>query len=297
MSKLNNYIHDNHNNYVGRVKLEAHDKLPPGIYELGYNADRDEVVFQKFKNEHDSLLDLPSKEYSSLVAELEHFMLPETKVKFEQNGFLYKRSAILWGAAGTGKSCLINRIANKVIDLQGVVLFNPDPRILPKAFKVLTEIEPETRVMVIFEEFDETIRRFEEQMLSILDGEVQKANVIYMAATNNIEKIPARIRRPGRFSSVVEIKFPDELARNHYLKVKLPDMTKEDRAEWVSKTEGLSIDELKETVLAVVCLGQDLEAVVVRIRENKGHSASVSKDFEADMIEKAVKQLSVRFIS
>jgi SpoVK/Ycf46/Vps4 family AAA+-type ATPase len=113
-----------------------------------------------------------------------------------------------------------------------------------------------------------------------LDGEIQKSNVIFMATTNHIDKIPARIRRPGRFSSIIEVGFPSEETRLFYLNKKLGGRS--GLGLWAKKTEGFSIDELKETVLAVVCLSQDLDAVIKRVKANKDSIDYADQEKEDD---------------
>lgn len=245
------------------------NKLPAGIYEVNAN-NQGEIYFSKIKTNHDDLIDLPSEAYDQVIKEIELFMQPETRQKFADNGFLYKRSSLLYGPPGTGKTCIVNRIAHSVVAEGGVALFSPNPRLLEESFKILDSVQPETRVMVIFEELDQLMDRFESELLNILDGEIQKANVIYVATTNYIEKIPARIRRPGRFSSVVQVAFPTAETRRFYLNHKFKG--KMDIESWVGKTDGFSVDELKETALSVLCLSADLDVVIKRIKENKGES-------------------------
>src|ERR1035437_384054 len=122
--------------------------------------------------------------------------------------------------------------------------------------------------MVIFEELDQLIENYETSLLNLLDGEIQKPNVIFVATTNFIDKIPTRIRRPGRFSSVIHVDFPTAITRHFYLTKKIGHSLELDG--WVEKTKNFSIDELKETVLAVKCLGYNLDTIIDRIRTNKG---------------------------
>ena len=246
--------------------IDVQDKLPPGIYEVNQNH-QGEIFFSKIQTNHDDLIDLPSAAYDQVVSEIALFMKPETRKLFEENGFLYKRSSLLYGPPGTGKTCIVNRIAHSVVNEGGVALFSPNPKLLEESFKILDSIQPETRVMVIFEELDQLMNRYESELLNILDGEIQKSNVIFLATTNHIDKIPTRIRRPGRFSSVVQVAFPTAKTREFYLNYKLKG--KLDVKEWVSKTAGFSVDELKETVLSVICLQADLDAIIKRVRENK----------------------------
>ena len=241
-----------------------------------------ETFFSKIKTNYDSLMDLPNTEYDVVTKEIEKFMTLDTRALFKEHGFLYKRSTLLEGPPGSGKTCTVNRVSEKVVAEGGVVLFSPNPNLLEEAFRILDSLQPETRVMVIFEELDQLIARYETALLNILDGEIQKANVIYMATTNHIDKIPTRIRRPGRFSSVVHVGFPSADTRRYYLKKKLSDKVNVD--SWVEKTDGFSIDELKETVLSVLCLGYDLDSVIARVRANKGLTELRCKSDNVDII-------------
>ena len=169
---------------------------------------------------------------------------------------------------------LVNRLTKKVIESGGVILLTDNPASLVGAYKVLDQIQPETKVMVIFEEIDEVIDDYEGVLLNLLDGEIQKNNIIYVATTNFINLIPARLRRPGRFSSVMEVKYPSAATRRFFLQKKT-DLNESELNRWVEMSQDFSIDELKETILSVMCLKQDLEAVVTRIRNNKSQISAV----------------------
>ena len=270
---------DNVNVPTPEVKLI--DKLNPGMYSLEMTREG-ELRFIEINHNSDAIVDLPDPVYTQVVLDLETFMHPDTKKRFEEKGYIYKRSSLLWGQPGTGKTVLVNRIANKVIANGGTVLFNPNPSCLHAAFMALDSIQPETMLMVVFEELDELLRDHESALLNVLDGEIQKNNVMYMATTNYINKIPARIRRPGRFSSTMEVKFPSTQARQVYLTGKL-SLSEEEMTKWLQMTEGFSIDELSETVRAVYCLQQSLESVTKRVVSAKGDVSLVAQDEPDDM--------------
>lgn len=253
--------------YLPNSKKVTKAKLPAGIYKIS-QLQTGEIIFQKMKSTYDQLVDLPSDEYQQVVGEINQFLSPGTREKFDHYGFLYKRSALLFGRPGTGKTCIVNKICEKVISDGGVILFNPRPDLLESAYEALDSIQPETLTMVIFEELDEHLKRYEKELLHVLDGEVQKQNVIYLATTNFIDQIPARICRPGRFSSLVEVKYPGEEARRAYLSSK--NITGEAAEELIQLTVGFSIDEVKETILAIKCLAQTPDNIINRIRKSKG---------------------------
>lgn len=266
------------NDYHVNPTATIHNTLPVGAYEFGFDPRSGRQWFTKIDLASDTLVDIPSREFEQVVGEMNFFLKPSTRKAFSDHGFIYKRSALLYGLPGTGKTCIVQRVAQEVIRSGGIVLFNTAPQLLALAYKTLDDIQPDVLTMVIFEEFDELIEGGDEtRLLSLLDGEVQKRNVMYLMTTNFIDKVPSRILRPGRISSMVEVKFPDANARLHYLNLKVVDKAEHDLVKWVEVTEGFSIDELKETVLAVCCLGQTLTEVVDRINSNKGYIQKRSK--------------------
>lgn len=241
-------------------------KLPPGFYKVKINQ-QGTLWFEVFQSNSDKILDLPSPEYDQIVTEMEKFLTPEKRKLFEKMGYIYKRSAFLHGLPGTGKTMLVNRIADLTVRRGGVVLFVDDIRLLKLGFKALDDIQPDLLKLVILEEFDELAQKYETELLTLLDGQVQTNNVIYLATTNYVHKVPKRLYRPGRFSSVIEMQFPTPKARKYYLEHKLgkdpivPTL--------LEKTNGMSIDELKEIIQSVVLLENDLEKTCKRIWETR----------------------------
>lgn len=254
--------------------------LAAGMYTLHKNQDG-VLWFQEMQNTHDEILDLPSPEYNLVVNQIRTFLKPETKVKYQELGYLYKRSALLHGQPGTGKTCIVNRVMQDVVKMGGVVLFAQSPYHVEQAFSVLNSTQPDVLTLVVFEEFDGTIELYgETAFLNLLDGEMQKNNVVYLMTTNFVDKISKRIMRPGRISSVVEVGYPIEEARRLYLKTKLG--AEVDVETFVKVSKGLSIDDLKEIVQSVCILGEDLKTTVKRLQETRGLEVVEPEDDEED---------------
>jgi adenylate kinase len=260
--------------------IEVINKLLPNVYRVDYDHRTDSVTFVTMESNHDDLVDLPSSEYETIINDVDIFLSDECKTRFEQVGFLHKFNILLYGLPGTGKTCLVNRVSQKIINKGGIVLFNPDPASLKVTFDVLNSIQPETQVLIIFEEMDQHVRNDETTLLHVLDGEIQKKNAMYIATTNYIEKIPARVKRPGRFSVVVEIGFPNAVAREAYLLTKLKD--KDVVNSIVRKTEGFSIDELKEVVRGHYCMGKELNSYIRYVAKNSGKDADLPEEDDSE---------------
>lgn len=271
----------NNDRFTAHGKRSELKRLPPGSYRV-FQLNDGTIMFEKFDPNYDGLIDLPSAEYEEVMREVNDFLSPEALKTFKELDYLYKRSFLFHGIHGTGKTCLVNRVGEKVIEKGGVILFNPDPRLIVPAFRILEDIQPDVVTMVQFEEFEAILKRHEDTLLSLLDGEIQKRNVIYIATTNHIEKIPARLQRPGRFPTILEIKFPKIEARRFYLQIKLKGESADVIEHWARETEGLSIDELKETVLAVKCLKKSLPETVKRILASKERISASDAQTELD---------------
>lgn len=238
-------------------------RLESGVYKVAYSEMGDVTVFSKQYTNYDKLIDLPGTAYDKVVTEINTFLESATKALFDKFGFLYKRSFLLHGKPGGGKTCIVNRVSEKVISAGGLVFLVDNPSHLAEAFKVMNELDPGRLILVILEELDTLLARHEKNLLLLLDGEIQMNNIIYIATTNYLDKVPQRILRPGRFSSIVSVGWPNSQARKVYLSTKFDDANVVD--EWAAATHGLSIDEIKETVLAVCCLKQDRTATINKI--------------------------------
>lgn len=255
-------------------EAETRQKLPPGIYTVKYDPRTEDVSFTESKTTHDELVDLPGTAYDQVMADLAWYFDPECKALFEDVGLLHKMNILLHGVPGGGKTCIVNRVAYRTIEEKGIVLFNPPPTALRQVFRVLDKLQPETRVLVIFEELDQLIQKYNEEIfLHVLDGEVQKANAMFIATTNYIDKVPKRVRRPGRFAIRLEVGLPSLEARLHYCRLKLPNALQ--LADQIAEaTANFNIDQLKDVIRAHYCMRKPLAPTITDLRKEFGIAAA-----------------------
>ena len=294
MAKPQLYI-KNDNKFTAYPKVEVVDTLLGGMYDLEYDPKADIVTFVKGKVTHDGLVDLPGTEYEEVMSNVKMFFSKECRERFNKVEMLHKMNIMLYGIPGGGKTSIVNRIVREVVGNGGIVLFNPNPRHLPVAFYVLDSIQPETQVLVIYEELDKVLDSYEGELLTLLDGELQKHNAMYIATTNFINDIPPRILRPGRFPLCLEVGLPNKEARRFYLDTKLED--KKLVESITEKSEGFTIDELREVVRSVYCMQLPLEKTIKRIKTGLSRRKDVRSDKFEDQMKNSQRERFLKEIN
>jgi len=270
------YSKENDKYYITRRVHNKQDELLPGIYRIDFDTERKQVYLYETELKHDELIDLPNAEYQEILRVMGRFL--KVRQGYEDLGFLYKRNVLMYGVPGSGKTCLVNRIAKAAVkDNEAICIFidrktaqagADGVQMLEFILNWLKDTNPDSLLVLIFEEIDEIIARNEHQLLVFLDGQMQRPNTICLGTTNFIQKVPPRFLRPGRFSQTVEIKLPNLTARRYYLEVKLgKDYPHIDL--WSKSSEGMSIDDLKEIIQSCHLLQEPFERVIARLRKTK----------------------------
>jgi SpoVK/Ycf46/Vps4 family AAA+-type ATPase len=183
--------------------------------------------------------------------------------------FLWKRGVLLWGPPGSGKTSTVQIIANMIVERGGLAIYAYDPGMTIQGLDLLRYIEPKRPIVVILEDIDSIVEKHgEAELLSLLDGEFQVDNAVFIATTNYPKELDQRIiNRPSRFDIVKQIDMPSEEARELFLTIKNPRLleNKEELDKWVGDTENFSIAHLKELIVAIECLELPYEEVLKRL--------------------------------
>lgn len=242
------------------------EALPPGLYKC-LVTEKTGFAFQKIIVSTDDLIPLPDTASVNVVEEIKKFW--GLKAAFKQRGFLHKRGVLMYGEPGSGKTASIQLLIQEVIKENGMAIYADDPHVLTSCLQMLRRIEPDRKVIVILEDFETLTDRQnrENEWLSVLDGEAQIDDVVFLATTNYIHMLDKRFTdRPSRFDLVTAVPMPSARARAVFLKHKEPSLTLEELKSWTTKTVGFSFAHLKEVIISVKCFGHGLDESIERLR-------------------------------
>jgi len=256
-------------------------KLCPGVYEIKFSTSLG-YYFQKLPVLDKGLIRFPNTTSDKIIDEIQKFW--EREELFKEYKLNYQRGILLYGQPGGGKSCVIQLAVKDIIDRNGIVIKFTNPEAFNEGVRMFREIEPDTPLVVIMEDLDTTIQRYNESdVLNILDGVDQIQKVVYLATTNYPEVLGERIiNRPSRFDKRFKIDYLDAESRLIYFKHIIGEeriaSLNIDLDLWVKDTEEFSIAHLKELFTSVIILGNDYEEALETLKDMKEIKLDSGKD-------------------
>lgn len=244
---------------------EVVDELPSGMYDAGVSWGR--PYFKNIPVKTDKLYLLPRTATEMVMKDISTFWTKRDE--FAKYGVLYKRGVLLYGPPGTGKTSVINLVSQEAAKRNAVSL-RLKSRIegFKEAMKTLREHQPNRPVIVMIEDIDRwATNGDEEELLDMLDGADQIDNVVYVATTNYLDRLPARlVNRPSRFDRKIEIGPPDAETRALFFE-NMSGEKHADWAKWAEKSDGLTFTHLKELFISVRILGNKFNDTLETLRK------------------------------
>jgi SpoVK/Ycf46/Vps4 family AAA+-type ATPase len=278
--KIYHHFREMEGRFFPTRKVQEIPSMNPGLYTISMTQSG-EIYFEPMSIMTDNLIELPSFVSEDIIKEIDNFWNKDVRFRYERRGMTYKRGILLHGSHGTGKSSVIIRLIESEIKKGGIVFFCPSPSLLSESVKIIREIQGDQRILAVFEEFDQLLYRDEGSFLSLLDGEMQVDNIVYIATTNYLDKIPSRIKdRPSRFATVIEVGLPSAEVRRIFIENKTFPDEKVDIELWVKLTEGLTIDQMKDLIISVLCIGVDLKTAVEKVHKITNSNEGPEEDTE-----------------
>lgn len=274
------WIVGDNNRFIPTEPIETTPKLVPGKYKIIWDNDYNRWAYMREEINSDELLNLPSETFTQILTDIDFFW--NHKHLFDKYKYVHKRGILLYGTPGCGKSSICQLLTNQVIEKGGIVLNVNNSNVLSAYSDTITSIfrfiEPDTKILTIFEDLDGLVRdpEVETLLLNILDGNNQLNNVLNIGCTNYPEHLKERIlNRPSRFDRRYKIGLPDSKIREFYLRHKInkEDLDEDLLKDIVLKTEGLTLAHLGEFIKSVFIFGVEINETIDML---KGMSEFIS---------------------
>jgi hypothetical protein len=243
---------DDGRTFETRVKRQALPKLPGGMYQLKTSMQGWYFVKQALPDSPILALDI---DQTAILWDVDLFWNSATK--YAEFGFPHKRGVLLYGPPGTGKTTTVRAIIADVVRRGGIALEMSSPGLVEMALDSFRQVQPDTPVLVVMEELDAWMGRFENEIVNLLDGLQRVDHIMFLATTNHLKRIPEKLKsRPSRFDVVKAIGYPQDDARRNYIVgvVKKTASTAEIEG-LVEQTKGMSIAHVKEVLLRTKIYG------------------------------------------
>lgn len=267
------------------LSAETSAALPPGMYSVHVSMEEG-LYFDKMSPVTDEIIEITNSVNDKIVEDINNFLKPEVRQRFADHKLVYKRGILLHGAPGTGKTTSIARVSQKIVEGGGIVLFGPSPELAGEIIRLIRGTNPTSTILLVYEELETYLQRYSHEMLSILDGQLQVDNIVTLATTNYISRIPSRIKnRPSRFALSIEVGVPDEGFRKEFFSKKLLPQYQERLAEFVESTDGMVVDQMKDVIVSVCCIGVGLSDTIQRLQAMQADSVGMDDYNETEMKE------------
>jgi len=258
-----NYIQDPKTKIIAQQTFDDTYKkfeiLPPNFYKTSSLSGPFQpliIGYEKQSNQ-DDLINFSSGIIKETIDNIDNFLSEETKEKYKKLKVGHKLGVLLHGPPGTGKTSTVSLLCNHLIKEKNAICidFTPDPLTWIKTVIKSIRKYQDNPIVVFVDEFESDIRDNEPGYLTFLDGSDSFNNIIFIACTNYLEKIPDRIKyRKSRIKHLIEIKaFPLEVYKEFIIN-KVPDMEDKLVIELAYKAEEncLTLDNLKHVIIDFV---------------------------------------------
>ncbi len=256
-------------------KQDLIEKLPPGLYEFGVEGGMmfSRPVFKK-KEFKDGLIELRGNPFTVIRNRVKNFFSQRTTEIYKDTRTLQFVGVLLYGPPGTGKTCFIETVCKELIETREAVVLRvtniEDIERLPNIINLLRGNNRDVFAVIIMEEIDKFIHynkysnAVEKQLIDLCDGHNTPDNVLMIASTNHITKVPDSLkRRPSRFAIVEEIDSVPELVVKQlidkFLPTKYRDGLNMDAVTYHITDKKVRIDQIKHIIMNMLVNNMSVE--------------------------------------
>lgn len=258
-------------------------RVRPGFYDVDQGVSLGEGGFltpQKILRESDEILlfeDAQSRAVRREIKNESHGFWAKRDY-YRENQLIHRGGILLPGPPGSGKSSLLKLEIEDQINEGRVVFMARSPYGLRNAIQKAREYDPVCDIVCVMEDLDVIVEDYGmHTILEMTDGIDAPNHIFFIATTNDIDKIPAKLIRRGRFGRRINVPAPSREARQQYLEHKFgSSVSAGEIKRVVDLSEGMGIGALRDVVVARG-RGESLTEAVSDIRQEMLTEASNRK--------------------
>ncbi len=269
--------------YMGSTPIVEKSQLEAGYYDLYENEYTGNPIAARIAQKPDALCDFSKGPSSMIMKEIESFWKGDSQYKLL--GMTHKRSILLYGPPGCGKTGIISTVIKDIVSKNGIAVQVGNLNKFRIGLSLFRQIQPDTPVVAIMEDIESFATRQELVLLELLDGATSVGgNVLYLSTTNNLDQIPERIRcRPSRVDTLIKIDAPCREHRNEYIDFVLVNTKAEKnyRRDLLDASEGFSLADLKELIVSTFIYKKTVLEAAEILKATK-HLVPVEKNDDDD---------------
>lgn len=235
--------------------IESSSKtLDPGIYLLKDEGGMMSTKITLTPLEPQNLIAFSEGTIKQFLKEVDYFLSPNTKEIYKELKMRHSTGFILFGKPGTGKTCLATLAMDELCKKYQAICIDITRcgiKLAKHLVRVIRQLQSNP-IVLFSDECDNDIRLNEGHYLPFLDGNESVDDLIFLGCTNNIDRIPERIRhRKSRIKKCFEIKSLPIKVYQEYVEERLPNLEKSLFSELCFKAveNSLTIDQFKNTLL------------------------------------------------
>lgn len=284
-------VHDSATKEVGTT-------FSPGFYEALANSNGMTILEAKLSELHPPFR---SPENKVIIETIRGFFADGMREKINSLGFIHKLGILLFGRQGTGKTATMHFIANVLVKERDAIVFFCNSNAQLSGATMLAAAVREIQgnpIVFIADEFERYAKDAESEMKNFLDGNKSIDNMLFLAATNYIEKVPETLRkRPSRFKIVKEVKgIKDKKTMKEVFdsissKISPHLFTDEEIKDIIAKTNDITIDEIKH-----ICLDKATSTYVTPVTKKESVGFKFGSEEEDDEFDDEAGMSIGRFI-
>lgn len=224
-----------------------------------FNSNGDIMVYGNITNKTFDNIFLNNNIKEKIKEDIDKFNT--SKELYASLGLKYKRTYLLHGSAGGGKSSIATAIANYC--RRDILTINMSKDMTDSTLISLIARRP-IRSIILFEDIDclfDNLNRNDENkdekssltkislscILNILDGSYTPNDTIFVITTNFIDKLDPALKRDGRINMMVKIALPNKETKREYVNY-IAKCNKNFNPESINLDEDISISTLEKNL-------------------------------------------------